>query len=51
MLEYTGIKLQPANWVRCLTGALTLALKVWDDEAIFNDDLSQVLSQISTDDL
>eukprot|EP00123_Amoebidium_parasiticum_P021524 comp6878_c1_seq1/m.2627 comp6878_c1_seq1/g.2627 ORF comp6878_c1_seq1/g.2627 comp6878_c1_seq1/m.2627 type:complete len:445 (-) comp6878_c1_seq1:218-1552(-) len=48
-LHNAGLVLQPANWKRVLLGAVMLASKVWDDQAVWNADYCTVLPDVSVD--
>eukprot|EP00124_Ichthyophonus_hoferi_P000837 Ihof_evm7s35 gene=Ihof_evmTU7s35 len=48
-LQENGMLLQPANWKRVILGAVMLASKVWDDQAVWNADFRTVLPDVPLD--
>ncbi|KAL1925551.1 uncharacterized protein VTP21DRAFT_434 [Calcarisporiella thermophila] len=42
MCKNTGVTLHDVNWIRILLGGLVLAVKVWDDHAVYNCDFCVV---------
>eukprot|EP01121_Diplochlamys_sp_Union-15-3_P013442 TRINITY_DN416_c0_g1_i5.p1 TRINITY_DN416_c0_g1~~TRINITY_DN416_c0_g1_i5.p1 ORF type:complete len:144 (-),score=3.58 TRINITY_DN416_c0_g1_i5:30-461(-) len=51
LLEYTHISLHPSNWRRILLGALILASKVWEEQAVWNVDFLSLFPKVSVKDL
>jgi len=51
VLSYGELDLCPSNWRRLVLGAVMLASKVWDDQAVWNVDFCQILRDITVNEM
>lgn len=51
LIAYTHLALHASNWKRIALGAVLMASKVWDDQAVWNVDFCTILPRIAVEDM
>eukprot|EP00055_Hartaetosiga_balthica_P011395 m.51681 g.51681 ORF g.51681 m.51681 type:complete len:339 (+) comp7576_c0_seq2:296-1312(+) len=51
VIAYANLSLQAATWKRVLLGAVLMASKVWDDQAVWNVDFCAILPKVELEDM